>query len=163
MNKQPNPKRLIEYLRENLDSMEQNLIDGSYPDRIFMDIKSMRNLADTLERALTQNTSEVQEEATDDARNIEVTPDMHFMSTNHRAELEKSKKLGCFHCLEKFEVTDIKEWVDKDQTAMCPRCGIDSVIPLKELSTDDELLKTMRDKWFGWGINARGERVKINY
>jgi hypothetical protein len=40
---------------------------------------------------------------------------------------------GCFFCLATFPPGEIKDWVDENedgvgQTALCPYCGIDSVI-----------------------------------
>jgi hypothetical protein len=48
---------------------------------------------------------------------------------HNRPSLEKTNKCGCYHCLTIFNPKDIKEWVDNDDTAMCPYCEIDSVIP----------------------------------
>lgn len=51
-----------------------------------------------------------------------------------REKLLSSPLCGCFYCLEKFTPDKIEEWVDPDeasglgQTAICPYCGIDSVI-----------------------------------
>lgn len=43
--------------------------------------------------------------------------------------LKKAGKCGCYYCGEVFDVNDIKEWVDDaPRTAICPYCGIDSVI-----------------------------------
>jgi hypothetical protein len=36
---------------------------------------------------------------------------------------------GCYYCLATFPSGDIHEWRDDSQTAVCPRCGIDSVLP----------------------------------
>ena len=52
----------------------------------------------------------------------------HLHSANHRQELERSNLCACFHCLESFPPGQIDEWVDDEQTAMCPRCGVDSVL-----------------------------------
>ena len=35
---------------------------------------------------------------------------------------------GYFYCLAIYVPSEITEWVDEDQTAMCAKCGIDSVI-----------------------------------
>lgn len=86
----------------------------------------------------------------------------HKHSSNHRAEVEASRVCGCFHCLKTFSPTRIAEWIDwpdgtaedreSDQgaTAMCPDCGIDSVLGDKsgyEIST--EFLSKMQKHWFG--------------
>src|SRR5688572_5370679 len=57
----------------------------------------------------------------------------HAHSSNHRAEILDSSVCGCFYCLATFPPVEIQDWVDEDsggqgQTALCPRCGIDSVI-----------------------------------
>lgn len=53
----------------------------------------------------------------------------HKYSDNHKKQLRKDKKCGCFYCLTIFSPMEIKEWVeDISGTAICPYCGIDSVI-----------------------------------
>jgi len=57
----------------------------------------------------------------------------HRHSANHRSEIENSSSCGCFYCRAIFCPERIAEWVDEDntgmgQTALCPYCGIDSVI-----------------------------------
>ncbi len=78
----------------------------------------------------------------------------HQHSSNHRKQIEQSEVCGCFYCLAKFKPSEIDEWIDENddeigQTALCPRCGIDSVIGSKsgyEITTD--LLKRMKKLWF---------------
>jgi hypothetical protein len=57
----------------------------------------------------------------------------HRHSSQHRAEISRSELCGCFCCLARFRATEISEWVDESrpgegQTALCPECGIDSVL-----------------------------------
>jgi hypothetical protein len=56
----------------------------------------------------------------------------HKHSNNHRADLVSSDKCGCFYCLEVYSVDSIEEWTDffdgVGDTAICPHCGVDSVI-----------------------------------
>ncbi len=50
-------------------------------------------------------------------------------SSNHREQLLQGKKCGCFYCLSIFDPDLIKNWVeDPLGTAICPFCGIDSII-----------------------------------
>ena len=74
----------------------------------------------------------------------------HTISMHNRAQIEASKICGCFHCKSTFEPAKIDQWVDDDQTAMCPRCGIDSV--LGDASGfpvgDPVFLKDMNRLWF---------------
>lgn len=53
----------------------------------------------------------------------------------NRDELEKSFQCSCFFCFSHFNVTDVDEWVDDDETAICPHCDIDSVIERTDLKT----------------------------
>ena len=76
----------------------------------------------------------------------------HEHSSNHRAAVLASALVGCFHCTKIYSPDEIEDWVDEDemgigQTAMCARCGIDAVIPLRE-GIDGEFLSLMRRRWF---------------
>jgi hypothetical protein len=76
--------------------------------------------------------------------------DAHTHTVDHRAELESSSLAGCFHCIAVFEPSEIEEWVDDGKCALCPKCGIDSVIgdgsgfPV----TDKQFLQEMNRFWF---------------
>ena len=78
----------------------------------------------------------------------------HKRSSIHRESLLLVEFCGCFHCCEIFSPSLIVEWVDEDdngvgQTAMCPKCGIDSVIEVEASSDEVRLfLKTMNQHWF---------------
>jgi len=78
----------------------------------------------------------------------------HRHSMCHRAEVLSSESCGCFHCRRIFSPSEIKEWVDKDEvgigtTALCPRCGIDSVIGSKAgFSLSPRFLASMHRRWF---------------
>lgn len=81
-------------------------------------------------------------------------------SSNHRAEVLASKRCGCFHRLNIFSPAKIQDWVDysprKDTaikgvgcTALCPKCGIDSVIGSNSgYPITTGFLETMRRHWF---------------
>lgn len=55
----------------------------------------------------------------------------------HRAHFEQSGRInpvaeyGCYYCGQVYQLAEnpIIEWVDGGQTALCPKCGIDAVIP----------------------------------
>lgn len=78
----------------------------------------------------------------------------HRRSSNHRAEVLSSQSCGCFYCCSVFSPTEIEEWVDEDpagtgQTALCPRCGIDSVIGSGAgIPLTPEFLSKMKAYWF---------------
>jgi hypothetical protein len=67
----------------------------------------------------------------------------------HRGELEASESCGCFYCLAIFSPQDIEEWVDEDSTALCPKCGIDSVIGAASgFPIVRGFLEQMHRRWF---------------
>lgn len=73
----------------------------------------------------------------------------HNHSSNHRKEILASKKCGCFYCLETFKPSEIKEWVDDGKCAICPRCGIDSVLgDAAGFPLTKEFLGSLHHYWF---------------
>ena len=93
-------------------------------------------------------------ELTKDAllRALEKLPSIvaHRHSANNRAALQHDPICGCFFCLKIFSPTEISDWVkDKSDTAICPYCGVDSVIgescgyPITK-----EFLEDMHRYWF---------------
>lgn len=73
----------------------------------------------------------------------------HRFSSKHRKELEKDSECGCFYCLAIFSPKEITEWVDNEDTAICPRCGIDSIIGESSgFPITKEFLEAMHQKWF---------------
>lgn len=74
----------------------------------------------------------------------------HKYSSNHKNQLLLDEKCGCFYCLSIFSPDEILEWVrDYSGTAICPYCGIDSVIGESSgYSITIEFLKKMKEYWF---------------
>ena len=82
----------------------------------------------------------------------------HERSSYNRPLLEASERCGCFHCLSIYPPADIKEWIERGlvrgkfkvhETALCPKCGIDSVIDDKSgFPLDEKFLTAMRQHWF---------------
>lgn len=77
----------------------------------------------------------------------------HKLSAHHRDAIEASEICGCFYCLATFSPTRIVEWIDevgeRGTTALCPSCGIDSVIgSASGIPITRDLLTTMRLYWF---------------
>ena len=73
----------------------------------------------------------------------------HKHSSYNKEELEKSNKCYCFYCLNSFEPGAIKEWIAKEKTALCPLCGIDSVLgDASGLPITDLFLEKMHEYWF---------------
>ncbi|MGH8444211.1 MAG: hypothetical protein ACREVL_03040 [Solimonas sp.] len=85
----------------------------------------------------------------------------HRHAAHHRAEVQASAVCGCYFCLATFEPREIEDWADwpdgtppgkenaRGTTALCPRCGMESVIgSASGLSIDSALLRAMHDYWF---------------
>ncbi len=74
----------------------------------------------------------------------------HKTSSNHRQLLSESETCGCFYCLDdSFQYEDIVAWTDREDTAFCPTCGIDSVIgSASGFPITQEFLKAMQKYYF---------------
>lgn len=81
--------------------------------------------------------------------------------TNNQAEIEASKVCGCFYCMQTYPPSEIVAWSGLDVsnfdnpdsasvgTALCPRCGSESVIGDKSgYSIDAEFLGRMNEAWY---------------
>ena len=85
----------------------------------------------------------------------------HKLSINHRRLIGKGVVCGCFSCGARFDGGEIEAWTGKPgEAALCPRCGIDSVLPeAGALEVTSGLLRKMRGYWFaglprgGFGIS----------
>ena len=66
--------------------------------------------------------------------------------------LKKSKMCGCFCCLNTYPASEVVDWCverDRRRTAICPCCGVDSVIPdASGWPLDADFLKEMEYWWF---------------
>lgn len=92
----------------------------------------------------------------------------HAHSFCNRTELERSEVCGCFYCLSIFPPSEIVEWIDEtapplfrdnklvridpkpEQTAICPKCPVDSVIgSASGYPITTEFIELMYKRWFG--------------
>jgi hypothetical protein len=82
---------------------------------------------------------------------------IHRYSHRHRALVEQSKSAGCFHCGQTFTPQDIREWIEErdavsgkaGETAKCPHCGYDSVLPsAAPIAINEHLLAAIRSYLF---------------
>lgn len=73
----------------------------------------------------------------------------HKHSIFNRAELQESTLCGCFYCFATFAPSEISEWIDDGQTALCPKCPVDAVIgSASNFPITPEFLRRMHDKYF---------------
>ena len=75
----------------------------------------------------------------------------------HEKAILKSKICGCFYCLSIFPSNEIQEWLEEPEdcprgpgkTALCPKCGIDAVLPGNiEHEITKEFLKVLHKEYF---------------
>jgi len=81
----------------------------------------------------------------------------HRHCSGHRSEILASRSCGCFYCLSIFSPEQIAIWIDwpdddderEGQTALCPECGIDSVIGDRSgFPITRTFFGQMRECWF---------------
>ncbi len=71
---------------------------------------------------------------TDKTENVLIKEVVTQHSFRNREILEKSTRCGCFYCCRIYSSVEITEWIEERRsgggfTALCPHCGIDSVLP----------------------------------
>jgi hypothetical protein len=76
----------------------------------------------------------------------------HTHCINHREDLFRSERCGCFNCLASFPPGAIENWTDEvagvNVTAFCPKCGLDSVIGAASgYPIEDWFLRRMQEHW----------------
>ena len=72
----------------------------------------------------------------------------HKRSMHNRQSLESTERCGCFHCQAQFNPCEITEWTDEGTTALCPHCGIDSVLSSADVEYDADFLEAMHKRYF---------------
>jgi len=83
----------------------------------------------------------------------------HEFCSNNREQLLQGETCGCFFCLAVFSPLEIERWLQEGTgTAVCPCCGIDSVIGEGAgFPVTREFLEKMKGHWFGKG----GKNIKF--
>lgn len=74
----------------------------------------------------------------------------------HEAEILSSERCGCFDCLSLFPPSAITEWIDESadgprgpgKTAVCPHCGMDTVLPQHTAYTLSPALLTQMQRHY---------------
>ena len=75
----------------------------------------------------------------------------HVHASQHRGEVEASEKCACFFCFRKFTPGEITSWIDAGQTALCPKCGLDSVLgSASPPGIDDRFLRKMHQHHYAY-------------
>ena len=83
-------------------------------------------------------------------------------SIYNKDSLEKSDLCGCYYCGRIYSPKEIVEWTDGGQiTAICPHCGIDTVLAAENEGTNLDVLEAMHQYYFLQGSDSAGNRIEI--
>lgn len=82
----------------------------------------------------------------------------HHTTFRNEKQVKNSEVCGCFHCGSIFRPEEVYQWCDEDDdgdpTALCPRCGIDSIIgDACGVKVTPKFLSLMNAEFFGSGID----------
>jgi NAD-dependent SIR2 family protein deacetylase len=85
----------------------------------------------------------------------------HTVFRHKREIMEKSETAGCFYCRRIFSPSEITEYTRRGQVAVCPYCGVDSVIGSAGAPVTRAELDRLHELRFGWHtvVVIRGGRV----
>lgn len=73
-----------------------------------------------------------------------------------------ANKCGCFYCLSIFPSSEVTEFWDSQKTAVCPKCGIDSLLfDSQDILLTETLLRQMQT--FAWNGYITGSFSGIQY
>ena len=72
--------------------------------------------------------------------------DVILAATNNKEALSKVDDCTCYHCLNTFETKAISKWCDGGLTAICPNCGVDSII--QGIGYNEDFLVEANNYWF---------------
>ena len=67
-----------------------------------------------------------------------------MQAMKNRKSLQGSDLCGCYHCIKTFKPDSITKWTDQNQTALCPFCEVDSVVPFNDV----DKLSQANKYWF---------------
>lgn len=95
--------------------------------------------------------------------NTETLKAAHKKTFKNKANVLASEKCGCFYCCNVFTSSEISTWADNGETAVCPKCGCDSVLPSNVgFPLTDEFLGDMYTHYFGsMGDNSLRKSISI--
>lgn len=82
--------------------------------------------------------------------------EIHHHCAGNRLMVQGATICGCFYCKAMFPAADIALWCDDPEggltgnTAICPRCGVDAVLPdnIPGVELGPGLLAAMRQHFF---------------
>ena len=74
---------------------------------------------------------------------------LHAYSSHNKDLIDTADKCYCFYCKSCMKKSDIKDYIDNGQTALCPKCEIDAIIPDSiEDTVNEQIISEMNEYWF---------------
>lgn len=72
-----------------------------------------------------------------------------IIAMKNKRMLQMCQNAGCFHCLNLFQISEIKDYTDNGETAICPKCQIDSVVGDQcGFVLNEQILKNANNFWY---------------
>jgi hypothetical protein len=71
--------------------------------------------------------------------------DANSAAFRNRAAIERALEVSCYYCLRTFDPTAIEKWTDEGETACCPHCEVDAVLPGRIERAE---LRALHAHWF---------------
>lgn len=70
-------------------------------------------------------------------------------ATNNKQPLSEGGLAGCYYCLNIYPANEVVDFIEQEKTALCPKCGIDSVLPeTSGYPLNKIVLQELRNFWF---------------
>lgn len=88
---------------------------------------------------------------------------MHYATNNVNA-IEKSTECACIFCFKKFIPQKITNWItecDGSETALCPYCHIDSVIPNNSVAYTNSDIIRWHNEGFGSEEDFNDDQLEL--
>jgi hypothetical protein len=129
-------------------------IPGALIDPEHYNIESdVARLKELLDRMNDPNFLQKDSADVDKAWTIPELKAIYSHSIRNEESILKSNLCGCFHCISILAATDVKSsemMVEKDgfKTAICPICGIDSVLGDASVEITAEILEALNEHYF---------------
>ncbi len=71
------------------------------------------------------------------------------MSFKNKYLQNLAKNAGCYHCCKTFNATEVVNFTDEGQTALCPQCSVDAVVfDSAGFQISEENLQNAKKYWF---------------
>lgn len=70
-------------------------------------------------------------------------------ATSNVEALRESEQAACYYCMKIYSALEVVEFIPEENTAICPKCGIDSVLPgTCGIEFSEENLNIINDYYF---------------